>query len=260
MANKAMQNLVESKDVEIFERFRGKMPERQLDDVFHISPANRYIYVNVPKTACSTVKASLWLNEQVAAGKAPSVPTLGKELHNKKLSPLLSPSDLPAEEFFRRLEDDYKFCFVRNPYTRILSCYLDKIVRGTGEKAQILRVLGMDPAELKANISFDAFVDVLYQQKSFEMDPHWRVQTDQCLYDNIEYDLVGRFESFEKDLTSVLSLLFEHPADKPVVHIPHATSADSKLNAYYTGSTADKVYARYQSDFEIFRYSRHIDQ
>ena len=89
----------------------------------YISLRNNYVYLAVGKAANSTVKHHLY--ELEYAGTRFKT----KSLHDRQSSPLLSPFQLTDE----LLEDVFtsskyfRFSLVRNPYTRLLSCYLDRM-------------------------------------------------------------------------------------------------------------------------------------
>ena len=108
-----------TQEIESFYEF---MPKREFEYHIHISTQNSYIYFEVPKVACSTTKLALQKLEAKTAGlSAPSEEM--SIIHNKKQSLLLSPSDIGLDRFCEMLNDSsvFKFSFVRNPYTRVLS-------------------------------------------------------------------------------------------------------------------------------------------
>ncbi|MEO1437295.1 MAG: sulfotransferase family protein, partial [Bacteroidota bacterium] len=149
----------------------------------------------------------------------------------------------------------FKFCLVRNPYTRLLSAYLDKIAQ---QKPQIHSIkIGLGRAEDDPRaVSFSEFIDTVIQQAVPEMDHHWRRQYEHTYQATIDYDFIGRFEQFEQDFLHILDRL---QIDKRQYYQPeqrHATNASALLQEYYTEALAEKVYQKYQIDFEYFGYPR----
>ena len=113
---------------------RLRTSRRVTDYLFNISVKKGYLYVETPKVACSTIKRSLQLLEV-----GPEIVPPPRKIHERSCSPLLTPSQVGSLFLECAYSDNFfRFCFVRNPYTRILSCYLDKVynqyVPWVGEK------------------------------------------------------------------------------------------------------------------------------
>jgi hypothetical protein len=242
------------------------MPKKQFEYHIHISLLNSYIYFENPKVACSTIKATLQEIETKTAGKPP----LSKELaiiHNKKKSPLLSPADLGLQQFSQMLIDPsvFKFCFVRNPYTKLLSAFLSKISWQSKHKEDIVKILGLN---LEDNVSFEDFVKAVSLQNNLDMDPHWRVQTNQLFWGVVKYDFIGRFENFNRDFLEVISRLNlqpEHRVEPIAIEgnigpgmAGKKTSAGSRLANFYTEDIRQLTHNIYQQDFMIFNYDSQL--
>lgn len=207
-----------------------------------------YIYVETPKVACSTIKMNLQFLE------------LGEEnkfrVHDKSNSPLLSPSD-SSINLKKVIKNYFKFCFVRNPYDRVLSCYLDKV---KPERKKSYRVdLGL-PHE--GNVSFEDFLDSVRCQKRSDMNIHWIPQSEILAVESIKYDFVGRFDNFENNLTEVIALICERnniaPPDNGLYikrHSPHQTDAFNLTGRYMTIRAASLIQEIYKEDFEVFGFS-----
>lgn len=96
-------------------------------------------------------------------------------------------------------ESFIKFVFVRNPYTRILSAYLDKFQRREINSDEFLsffdqlvgyryRMGGNAPYKP----TFEEFVGFISKQEVLSMNEHWRMQTQLCQIELFPYDFVGR--------------------------------------------------------------------
>ncbi len=233
--------------------------EQGLYDIFHfgvghvdylinVSKTYKYIYFETPKVGCSTIKKTL---QKLEVSDASDIP---EDVHQKKLSPLLSPLDL-EKNFSEYLTDAYfKFSFVRNPYTRILSCYLDKII-GI-QKDVYLPKIGYS---LTDNVSFKAFLLAIKEQTFFEMDVHWMPQHILLGADKIPLDFIGRQENFDNDLAKVLSIITKSDSNAPNIsnERPHAVGANKKLLQYLTKDTAQLIHEIYADDFRLYGY--HIE-
>lgn len=217
----------------------------------NISLVNRYIYFAVDKVANSTVKQILFDEEYSAVNWET------KTLYDPRCSPLLSPYQLPynPEELFIS-ERMFKFAFVRNPYSRILSCYLDRILTLSSRPSrQFRRRLN------KEEFEFEDFVNLICSQEPREQNSHWRVQYDDILFEFVDFDFVGKFESLEEDLSLVYSRIFGKPLSKFSLegnYSPKRTSASEKVKRFYTQRMLDKVYDAYRKDFEAFGYDKVI--
>ncbi len=143
----------------------------------------------------------------------------------------------------------YKFVFVRNPFTRVLSAYLDKVVRTNSIRYQRWAIKKGQP---KAP-TFADFCRYLDDGGLYE-DAHWAPQIDCLLMPLAEFDFVGRFENLDADLQKVLERIF--PDDNPVVHMagPPRTHAGSKLDKHYSEKEIGIVARLYSRDFQMLGY------
>ena len=242
------------------------MPKREFEYAIHISKRNSYIYFEVPKVACSTTKFKL----QQLEAKTSGLPTISEEMsliHNKKQSLLLSPSNVGFNEFYSMLNDNsvLKFTFVRNPYTRLLSAFLSKMQgKNSPHRKQITQILDIG---IDTKPTFKQFLSALTNLSSYEMDPHWRIQTNQLFDDLITFDFIGRFENFEQDLTQVIKKIISNNLpentliDEDVYSIKHkgrTTNSNQKIDDFYDADSQDMVNKIYKRDFENFAYSEKL--
>lgn len=202
--------------------------------------------METPKVACSTVKRTMQAAE---LGIQESELKFGT--HDKAKSPLSGFSQSP-ELLKRAMKGELKsFAFVRNPYSRVLSCYIDKIVTNEWERARHLPALGFEKG---SDVSFEEFLEVIVEQKVSEMDIHWCPQTELLAPDHIPYDFIGRFETFSYDLNKVLNNFYSATVEVTNVDF-HKSNAVDKLKKYYTPKAIDMVKHLYKDDFERFCYS-----
>lgn len=236
------------------------------DSYLHISLQHKYIWFEIPKNACSSIKVAL---RRLEIG-APDMRTDNRGgIHNRRFSPLLRPSQVWNIDTALSSGKFTRFCFVRNPYSRTLSAYLDKIVRQRPLLGRILqnRKITESPflkffedndLSKRRDISFIEFLEAVAEQTSQERDHHWREQHVQCFYSAIDFDFIGRFENFEQDFITLGKRLHPDFASYYAVQCPHKTNAASLLEKYYTGPEIDLVRKIYAKDFELFDYSPDI--
>ena len=219
----------------------------------HVSLKHKYVFVETPKVACSTIKISL---QRMELEDPEFTREDFEDLHRRDYSPLLRLQQLPNFESYLKREDFFTFCFVRNPYDRLLSCYLDKICHSTNFKKKVLQSMGVGEANIDHPVSFEEFVTVVENQKPIEMDYHWRPQTYLTCQNTIDYDFTGRLETFADDFQAIGKKLSPKFDEYYVPEFRHQTDAHNLLEKYYN----DKLYARvfdiYKIDFETFSYDK----
>ncbi len=183
----------------------------------------------IPKAANSTIVTSL------------AKIRYDKEIPSKQAKKLfMTPSLLNTNEV-EEFEQLFRFAFVRNPFTRTLSAYLDKIERRARAKNQQTTfkkfLLELDAGKLHSNA-------------------HWAPQKDLFLIPADQFDFIGRTESFDTDLSKVKNRLLDKSPDEPVKSVlSNATNATGKIELYYDEETIDLVRKLYRQDFELFGYS-----
>ena len=140
----------------------------------------------------------------------------------------------------------YKFTFVRNPYTRILSAYLNKLFGP--ERDRLLAKIGLSDPERE--VSFLQFLQNL-EKKGLYADMHWAPQADIIPYERDQLDKIGRIESLEEDLSQVVDKCFGQQLRLKNKESGR-TGADNRLKEYL-GTEEQKLIERiYARDFELF--------
>ncbi len=239
----------------------ARLPERQID--YHVRIVTRageasglpLVYVATPKVACTTLKATLWRWHL----RDPDCAVEPAAIHRRTDATFRAPRELGFRQFMTDINAApcVRFCFVRNPYTRLLSCYLNKIV-GRNAAGRLRR----DGLAFRAkfgyadddDIPFAAFVDRIASESWYEANPHWRIQTEQLLWGGVHYDFVGRFEAFRGELDR---LARERDVDLRPYLIDrrhHATNAHLHVAAFYTPELQARVHDLYRADFDAFGY------
>jgi len=239
-------------------RFMQSIGWRSINLHTHISLVNKYAYFEVPKAGCGTMKSTLGGLEAARFSDA-LVEQVQDNPHNRKLAtPFVKPYQLPPSE----LEDVLtsrkfqRFAVVREPASRLLSGWLEKITQGLQQSEPIFEILkeqGRAPAS-PSEIGFADFVDVVTAMPSRQQDPHWRRQTDQIGFGLIKFNALIHLEQLEHSwdeigrLTGVRGLKEEFYCRKP-------TNAASHMDEHYTPELLAKVATAYAADYEAFGYA-----
>jgi hypothetical protein len=223
----------------------------------HISLVNRYVYVEVPKAGCGTMKATLGGME--AARQSPAaVLRVQENPHDRsKATPFVKPFQLPPDLLEEALRGRKwtRFTVVREPASRLLSGYLEKIRQGLQQSDPILDALrerGGAP-ELAQDISFADFIEVVSAQDSRDQDPHWRRQVDQIGYGIIDYDAVIHLEELDASWDRVASLTGVAGLQEQF-YCRNSTQAGSRINDYFTPAILANVTRAYAGDYSAFDY------
>jgi len=200
-----------------------------------ISHDHRCIFTHVPKTAGKSVRYLFGLPEFEQDYKAD-----GRNIEyaygHKTLSEFLD------EEYFFKY---FKFAFVRNPFDRIVSAYFYLDNGGCNEIDRRFREEHLAPYKG----DFTAFVEDLSRLIT---TPHFQPQVV-WLCDNrrnLLADFIGRYESFERDISVVgkrLGLSFQKV---PVLN----ASKHESYHSYYDDASRRRVAQAYGEDLELFSY------
>lgn len=153
----------------------------------------------------------------------------------------------------------FVFSFVRNPWSRVVSCYHKKIFNANtiGKLAILSRHPGLRPG-----MSFEDFIEWLCSPNASDevADPHWASQHAilSGLDGQLLCDFVGRLERLENDLRALSPRLGVSSLDLPRINasdqLPRAPQF-TQYRDYYTPRTRDLVARRYARDVEIFGYA-----
>lgn len=225
------------------------LTQQFLDYAVHVSERYRYIYVVNPKVGCSSI---IWTLRRLETGAKDSSPPTLELIHSRDNSPLKRPSDIGSTEQILRDEGYFKFTFVRNPFDRLMSCYLNKIARPTAQRKVVLGLLGRSQEAVEL-ISFDEFVGVIGRQTPTEMDPHWRPQWVQTLQGWVRYDTIGRFEDFDGELLRVGAQISSE--FQSFVFSERRQATGVKPYHLITPRLAETIRELYAKDFAGFEYS-----
>tara|TARA_B110000046_G_C13019699_1_gene410441 strand:- start:167 stop:3526 length:3360 start_codon:yes stop_codon:yes gene_type:complete len=223
-----------------------------------------FIFVYNPKVACTNWKCILryinghkedYLNSSIA--------------HNQELSGLCFISELSNPSDILSSSGVKKYSFVRSPYTRVLSAYLNKIEpyieetrSANDDNSYFYRVycnvenyrIKNFPAEKQVN--FFCFLHWIQNvEDTYTLNEHWLSQTALLRLDKVSYDFIGRFETLEQDAKMLLTKIecdVEFPSQSKIQFAP--TNANEKIKKYYSEREVELVNNIYAHDFDALGY------
>jgi hypothetical protein len=138
--------------------------------------------------------------------------------------------------------DYYKFGFVRNPWDRLVSCWLNKVVKSNYFK--------FEENTLDEMRSFPSFVRHVADLDLTNCDRHLMLQSRLLDLNTIDY--VGRLESFEDDLRRIFERLGLPIHGEVIKKNPSRTKGDYR--SHYDDATAEMAGRIYLKDIQIFKY------
>ena len=150
------------------------------------------------------------------------------------------------------------FTVVRNPWTRTLSAFLDKIANGPPCKYGTVPGFGINSRE-----GFEAFVSFL-SKGGLHSNHHWKPQEDALLLPPSRFQSICRLENLADELPPALAAMGLTVPDPERLHQPHSiesrqdgklTHASSRLATYYRSETVQTIAHLFRRDFELGRYS-----
>lgn len=208
----------------------------------NISPRHRLCYVNNPKVASSTIKLSL---QRAELGDRDFMPQAG--LHKRAASPLLTWPDVKAYPLPELMARCFVFSFVRNPYDRLRSVYVNKILHPRQNGAFRVRA-GLDR---KAPPDFNRFIRAITDQDPVQADPHWRPQHLNLECGKIRYDMIGRLEEFPDDWSSLAQRagLSLQPC-----RVGRRTDTVPYPEIIFSDAMIRRIQRSYARDFQLFGY------
>ncbi|MFA7323282.1 MAG: sulfotransferase family protein [Candidatus Nanopelagicales bacterium] len=239
-------------------RYVQAMGWRSVNNHMHISLVNKYVYFEVPKAGCGTMKSTLGGLEAARFNESLVELVQDNPHQRKNATPFIKPYQLPNDQLEDILTSKriQRFAVVREPAARLLSGWLEKITQGLQQSEPIFAILqeqGRAPQSSK-DISFADFIDVVCALPSRQQDPHWRRQTDQIGFDFIKFNALIHLEDLEQSW-DLLGQLTGAPGLKEDFFCRKATHAGSHMNEHYTPELLEKVAKAYARDYEAFGYA-----
>lgn len=208
----------------------------------------RAIYLFLPKVACSSLKKVF----ADALGIPPYDPTQPERYIHRRIYPYAK-----RAKIYDGYKDYFKFCFVRNPFDRIVSCYSSKLAKDRFLNNDqfingVARIFKKYKKLFWGGMSFEDFVTSVAQISDRRAEPHFRSQwiTTVDKKNNLLADYIGRFENLQEDFAFVCETI-----GFPVKELPRLLKSDHKnYREYYTEKTIEIVQRRYSKDLETFQY------
>lgn len=209
-------------------------------------------YWQVPKAGCSTIKRSI-----IDLTRRSTEDVSQRQLHQNR-----EWFKFDDAEFFDVLRARSRgaglvtFAVSRNPFTRILSAYLEKI-HNARDGLRYRVELGLPE---RGPVSFPEFLTAVRRKPILSLDPHFAPQSNLVPIREVRFDVVGSVEDLGGALHSLgrrlgldeLNVTFQ---------APHSERAGDKRNVeiYWDSKSVQSVIEIYGDDFKMFGYSTSIE-
>lgn len=239
------------------------------------------VYVNIPKTGCTSIKCLLYYIDN---NKYPEDPNYIHRDIRKGLA-LISKNN-PDLLFERIRQSKFIFTFVREPLRRVYSCFMEKIffihkfsfsaVReilikdynfNLPDPITIQKIVsaGWDNTDYGTKIhrhNFKLFLRFVEKNlnggtPNIRKDAHWAIQSDMLItfQKNIAVDFVGRLETFAEDFAFVIKKV-QYDGDIDINRkFNEGPSFYIKLDDILDDEIIDISQRIYEKDYKFFRYS-----
>lgn len=211
-----------------------------------IYPEKKLIFNRMQKSGNSTVAA--FLSDLIDRGAGDDYDDFKKSMNSAANMNLLSLWSLPT---FR------SFVVVRNPRTRVLSGFLQKIAPGAQDKYSIFEGYGDRSPE-----GFLAFLKHL-EREALHWNKHFWPQSELLIQPVEQFDQIVKLERLSSDMKPVLAAIGVNPDLSESLAKPHPleakvsgkiTSADSQTGNFYTEEAENIMKSIFKEDFRMFNY------
>ena len=233
------------------------------------------VYRVVPKCACSTIGQIMFYSDHGRFFDG-DIHDATEGLHKWALA-----DSQPLIEQNVKAQRSYAFTCVRNPYTRILSSFFDKICgiqrNGRRYRGNLVPMLAQkygievgapeDGFEFDQIQSFRRFLlfarDTIRWRRPMEPDIHWSAMSGHIstfIHDGGRFNHIFWTEDFKAGMATVLGAI-ETPHAVDLAKVPrfnesegHGPKRAHPVEAYFDDLSMHLVYEIYKKDFQLFRY------
>ena len=228
------------------------------------------IYRVVPKCACSTIGQILYFSDHGRFFDG-DIHDATEGLHKWARADSRGPITAAV-----RSHEAYAFSCVRNPYTRILSSFFDKIagIQRNGKRyrgklvPQLAAQYGVDvEGEFDQIAAFRRFLlfarDTIRWRRPMEPDIHWSAMRGHLatfIVNGGRFDRIFHTEDFAGGMQGVLDAI-DTPVAVDLAQVPrfnestgHGPKRAHPVAEFFDDLAMHLVYEIYRDDFDLFRY------
>ena len=233
------------------------------------------IYRVVPKCACSTIGQILYFSDHGVFFDG-DIHDADQGLHKWALEHSKKPISASVKQ-----RKSFAFTCVRNPYTRVLSSFFDKIcgVQRNGNRyrgnlvPKLAQQYGITVGGADGNEDFDQIAsfrrfllfarDTIKFRKPMDPDIHWSAMSGHVstyIMNGGRYDRIFWTEKFNEGMQGVLDAI-DTPQDVLLSEVPrfnesegHGPTRAHAVEDFFDDLSMHLVYETYKRDFDLFKY------
>lgn len=223
----------------------GGLRGNALDPItYFVSDEYKLVYIVNSKAACSAIKQGMMSSMGVEIS--------GEnywDVHQEGIDRGYARKTLTEKE-----KKYFFFTFVRSPFSRLASLYVNKFCDQKAISRRGFRFKGYLGGVFDRDDSFEKFVTKVSRIPDVLCERHFKPQSYLINQEAVKIDFIGKFEEFSEDYKK----LKQNYALKEL-------NVVNKSNAYclsdiYTQTTLDLVANRYEEDIEKFGYQNEYDK
>ncbi|XP_027743577.1 carbohydrate sulfotransferase 9-like isoform X1 [Empidonax traillii] len=222
---------------------------------------HKFIYCEVPKVGCSNWKRTIFLLQSDLNAEASEI----EHDHIHQTSAIKRLGSYPPARQKEFLSNYTKVMFTRHPLERLVSAYRDKLLHSEPfysiTVANEIRAMFRKNRNSSEKVSFQEFVNFILTKPPNALDIHWKPMFLLCNPCNIDYDVLGKYETLGLDSEHVLKVIgapesMQYPSLKRY-RSEKRTNGDITLEylRQLTSKQIEEIKKLYQMDFFLFNYT-----
>lgn len=208
-----------------------------------ISSKYKCLFIHIPKTGGTSIESALGI---LGDWRIENIGDLFGLIQSKDIkergfkSNFLQHLTYEQGQIITPVTNNYRsFSIVRNPWDKMVSIY-------SNPDNNLLKVAAEQGIYIK-DLQFKDFVKMTGFINHIHLESQYKFICDQ--EDKILVDFVGKFEYLQRDFKNLCEQL------RIDLKLPHKNqSKRQSYRQYYSKSTKDIIYRRYQKDIELFDY------
>ncbi|NWI64611.1 CHST9 sulfotransferase, partial [Todus mexicanus] len=187
-------------------KLRSKLDFRVANQLF-VEHKHKFIYCEVPKVGCSNWKRTIFLLQADLKAEASEIEH--DHIHQTSLIKKLASYPPTIQKEF--LNNYTKVMFTRHPLERLVSAYRDKFLHS--EPFYSITIANQIKEMFRKNknssekVSFQEFVSFILSKQPHSLDIHWKPMFLLCDPCNMQYDILGKYETLGLDSEHVLKVI-----------------------------------------------------